>query len=101
MDNNRLNIELRNFLDSSGRLKAYPAKFKLKILSLYYLASKLQPGLIYTEQQLNRELINWHTFEDWAMLRRELYNRHFIDRAPDGTGYWLEENQPEIETFGL
>ena len=49
MDNQYFFNELKNFLDSEGKLKVYPAKQKSKILSLFYLASKLedkQPTLV-------------------------------------------------------
>ncbi|HHT53931.1 MAG TPA: DUF2087 domain-containing protein [Clostridiales bacterium] len=96
-----LTYELRNFLDGEGRLKIYPAKQKYKILSLFYLASKFKAGRIYTEKEVNLILNQWHTFGDWAMLRRELYDKGFLCRKPDCTAYWLEEKQPTISSFGL
>ena len=44
MGNIDFNKELKNFLDSYGCLVQYPAKYKLKILSLCYLASKFEDG---------------------------------------------------------
>ena len=101
MDNAYLLKELKNFLDKENRLKSYPAKLKPKTLSLFYLASKLEQGKRYTEKELNKILCDWHTFEDWAMLRRDLYDRQFIDREPDCSSYWLEENQPTPESLGV
>ncbi|MDR0469425.1 MAG: DUF2087 domain-containing protein [Peptococcaceae bacterium] len=101
MDREFLEKELKNFLDADGRLKGYPAKNRLKILSLFYLASKLEQGKRYPEKELNQILRDWHTFEDWAMLRRDLYDKRFLDREQDCTFYWLEENQPTLEIFGL
>ena len=93
--------ELRNFLDSDGKLIRYPAKGRLKILSLFYLSSKLDAGKKYTEKQVNEVLNAWHCFSDWAMLRRDLCDRHFLGREKSGAFYWLEENQPTLEGFGL
>ena len=91
---------LQNFLDDKGCLKAYPSKHRLKIAALFYLASKFEPSKRYSEAEVNDLLRNWHTFEDWAMLRRELYNKRFINRAPDGSTYWMEETQPTLASFG-
>ncbi|MGI6167478.1 MAG: DUF2087 domain-containing protein [Eubacteriales bacterium] len=101
MDNINSAYELRKFLDGEGRLKIYLAKQKYKILSLFYLASKFQAGVIYTEKEVNQILNQWHTFGDWAMLRRELYDKGFLNRKSGCTAYWLEEEQPTIMSFGL
>jgi hypothetical protein len=93
--------ELRNFLDDTGRLKGYPGKFRLKIISLFYLAEKFEKNRQYTEKQVNEVLRAWHTFEDWAMLRRELYDKRFFDRDKNGALYRLEEKAPTLAAFGL
>lgn len=93
--------ELKNFLDGEGRLKSYPSKFKPKIIALFYLASKFEQGKRYSEKEVNQILERWHTFEDWAMLRRDLYDRRFFSREPNCSVYWLEENQPSLESFQL
>ena len=93
--------ELKNFLDGEGRLKAYPSRFKLKVAALFYLAANFEFGRRYTESEVNQILQNHHTFEDWAILRRELFDRGFMDREKDCSAYWLEGNQPTLETFGL
>lgn len=80
--------ELRNFLDSVGRVKVYPSKRKNQALVVEYLATKFEPGKLYTEKQVNELLMAWHVFEDWALLRRELFDLGFLDRSPDGASYW-------------
>lgn len=88
--------ELERFLDSQHRLKQFPAKRKMKLLALDYLAKKFEPGRIYTEKQVNELLELWHTFKDPATLRRELYNNHFIGRETGGRSYWLEDNRSTL-----
>lgn len=94
MDNQLFEKELKNFLDNEGRLKGYPSKFKLKITALFYLASKFEFEKQYSEKEINQILKYWHTFEDWAMLRRDLCDRGFLGRASNGSVYWLEDHQP-------
>ena len=75
---------LENFLDEQNRLTAFPAKRRVKLQALCYLAQKFEPGKIYTEKQVNVLLNQWHTFEDPATLRRELYQHRFLGRQPSG-----------------
>lgn len=77
------------FLDSAGRVNQWPAKHKDKILVLEYLATKFTPGTAYSESEVNELLKKWHTFGDWPLLRRELFDRGFLDRNPDGSDYRL------------
>ncbi len=85
---------LQPFLDQEGRLTAFPSKRLKRLLALSYLAGKFQPGRPYTEKEVNALLCQWHTFRDPATLRRELYDNRFLDRARDGSAYWLEGPQP-------
>ena len=103
MDTELMNLDkrLHHFLDGQGRLTCYPAKYKFKILALYYLASKFEPGRRYAEREVNERLKAWHTFDDWALLRRDLYDNYFMGREKDGSAYWLEEKQPSLEDFKL
>ena len=72
-------------------------KPKKQMLALQFLAGKLEWDRLYTEKEINELLTKFHTFEDAALLRRELYMKHFLDRKPDGSAYWKTERQlPEI-----
>ena len=92
---------LRNFLDTNGTLTAFPAKRKMKIYCLFYLAQKFESEKDYTEQEINNVLLDWHTFADPATLRRELYDYRFLDRSRDGKVYRLAEKQPTASDFGI
>ena len=85
---------LRNFLDAEGKLTAFPAKRKMKLYALLYLAQKIPADTDYTEREINDLLLDWHTFVDPATLRRELYDYGFLDRSRDGKVYRLAEKQP-------
>lgn len=87
------------FLDGQGRLTALPAKNKKKLAALWYLAQKIQLERVYTESEINDLLDEWTTFHDPATLRRELYNKHLLDRTADCKSYWKEAELPTIETF--
>lgn len=88
---------VKAFLDQENRVSLFPTKKRKQLHVLGYLASKFQPGIRYTEREVNALLEQWHTFHDPCSLRRELYNHHFLNRLPDGSAYWLEDPQPETE----
>lgn len=92
---------LKNFLDSDLRLKAFPAKRKMKIYALLYLAQKFETGKEYSEKEVGVLLNSWHTFSDPATLRREMFDYGFLDRSRDGRVYRKSENQPTLEELGL
>ena len=101
MDEQFLKTQLRGFLNSEGQLTKYPTKQGKKMLALFYLAAKFVPGEIYTEKEVNEILKAWHTFSDWAMLRRDLFDRHFLARESNGTAYRLEDPQPTPAQLGI
>ena len=88
---------IQRFMDSQGRLRLFPARRKLKIRCLVYLAAKFEAGRVYTEREVNELLTRWHTFGDPATLRRELYDFRFLDRSADGRSYALAPVQPRPE----
>ena len=92
---------LRNFLNAEGKLTAFPAKRKMKLYALLYLAQKIPADTDFSEREINDILLDWHTFADPATLRRELYDYRFLDRSRDGKVYQLAEKQPTPEELGL
>ena len=88
--------ELQNYLDDQNRLKNWPSKRnkgRFQQLALEYLATKLEPDIYYSEREVNALLNHHHTFEDPALLRRELFDRGLLDRVKSGAAYWLKERE--------
>ena len=81
--------ELRPFVDEDGRLRQWPTKQKTQRLAAAFLAARFEPGRVYNEPQVNELLLGWHTFGDWALLRRVLFDWGYLDRESDGSRYWL------------
>lgn len=92
---------LKHFLDGESRLLAFPARRKMKICCLFYLAQKIEAEREYAEREINDFLLLWHTFGDPATLRRELCDYGFLQRSRDGKVYRLAEKQPTPEELGL
>jgi hypothetical protein len=80
---------LRPFVDADGRIRQWPARQKVQRMAVALLARRFESGRDYTEADVNALLLDGHTFGDWALLRRLLYDWRFLDRESDGSRYWL------------
>ncbi len=88
--------EIDPFIEN-GQLKALPSKYKKKLIAIYYVATKMEKRK-YTEKELNQEIDKWTAFHDPATIRREMYNKHLLERNRDGSCYWLGE-VPQMDEF--
>lgn len=80
--------EIKTILNSESQVTVWPSKGKKKEAVISYLANKFQKDQFYNEGEVNDILNQFHTFDDAALLRRELYERKFLDRDADGSRYW-------------
>ncbi|HET6893887.1 MAG TPA: DUF2087 domain-containing protein [Candidatus Baltobacteraceae bacterium] len=76
---------LSGYVDGQ-RLKCVPAKRSKKLIVLRWLVQRFEPGVRYTEREVNDLIAQSHP--DFATLRRELFDAYLIERA-DGV-YWRE-----------
>ena len=72
-----------------GRLKTIPAQRKKLEAVLRYVVKAFEPGVRYSEKQVNEMLARFH--EDTATLRRELVGYGLMQREGGGGEYWREE----------
>ncbi len=79
---------LRNILLPDGRLKVIPAQRKKREVVLRHILKSFQPGVRYSEMQVNDILSSFH--EDTATLRREMIMYKFMQRA-EGE-YWRSDD---------
>ena len=79
--------DINKFLDERGRVTKLPKKAADRHTALTYLADKFSHDKTYRETEVNKILQEWHTFGDWSLLRRELYDQGFFKRRPDGSRY--------------
>lgn len=93
-----------NYLDENGRVKQWPSKMIMKNEVLEYVLTKFDNDVHYTEAQVNEILKEWHTFNDYFILRRGLIDAGYLKRHVDGSQYWknkeiqlMEESQPSDE----
>jgi hypothetical protein len=81
------------YLDQEGRVHTWPSRKRraAQLAILRYLGSKLERGRSYREVEVNEILLEWHTFRDQALLRREMYELGIVTRNLDGTDYRVVE----------
>lgn len=89
--------ELRRFLNRSGKLATWPLALQRdKRIILAHLASFFELDRVYSEKEVNEELLLHLAVQDSATLRRALCEFGFMNRTRDGSRYWLMAS-PHIE----
>lgn len=76
-------------IDVNGIITRWPTKAAEKTLVLDLLAGKFEQGRVYSEKEVNEILKRHHSFGDWALLRRELFESRRLDRDARTGRYWL------------
>jgi len=71
-----------------GIVTYWPKKTKDKQAVLLYLAEKFSANRLYSEKEVNALLNHYHNFGDWALLRRELFEKGFLVRNAAKGLYW-------------
>jgi DNA-binding HxlR family transcriptional regulator len=79
---------LKNVLLPDGKLKVIPAQRKKREVVLRHLLKSFQPGVHYSEKQVNEILSRFH--DDTATLRREMIVYKLMRRS-EGE-YWLNDD---------
>ncbi len=90
-----MNMDIKRFLNEEGKISQWPAKQALKLEILKYLAGKFELDKTYTEKEVNAIINDWHTFNDYFLLRRGLVDAKLMKRTKDGSEYWREKGQEE------
>lgn len=81
---------IRDYSLPDGRLKALPGQRKKFEVILRHVVKVFEPGVRYSEKQVNELLGRFHP--DTATLRRELVGYRLLKRAGGGGEYWLNED---------
>lgn len=82
---------LATFCTPEGRINAFPVQEKKFLILLRHVLKAFQPGVRYTEKQVNVILAGFN--KDTARLRRALVDYRFMDREGGGGKYWRIEGR--------
>ncbi|MCB9453425.1 MAG: metalloregulator ArsR/SmtB family transcription factor [Anaerolineaceae bacterium] len=79
----------------NGRLRKIPRKQGKLLVILDWLAAKFQPGVTYSEKEINTILSEYHP--DFASLRRDMVDFGYLRRERAGTAYWVTPKDEATE----
>lgn len=77
---------IKAFVTPDGKLKDFPAQQKKFEAILRYVVQAFEPGVRYSEKQVNEILGRFH--KDTARLRRSLVETGLMGREGGGGEYW-------------
>ncbi len=77
-----------NFM-KNDKVTKVPAKEKKKYILLAEFITRFEEGKIYTEQEINAELLKVYPAGEYVEQRRYLITFDFFKRTNDGSQYWL------------
>lgn len=87
-------LDIKRFLDDSGKITQLSKKNELRFAILSYLAAKFEFERDYTEKEVNDICDEWHTFGDYFIIRRELVDNGLLCRELNGSRYWKPKKSP-------
>lgn len=90
-----MDSNLQKFLGDSGKIIRWPKQMDYRRLVLEYLADKFEYDRKYSEKEVNAIIQEWHTFDDYFLLRRELIESRLMLRTRSGSEYWREPSAKE------
>jgi len=81
-------FNIEKLLDDENKIKRWPKKLIEKEVVIGYLANQFDFNSNYSEGDINLILKEHHSFDDIALLRRELIGRNYLSRIDNGSKYW-------------
>lgn len=80
---------------TDGPLASFPRKHKHRLFVLRQIAERFDPERFYNEKEVNAILEA--IYADHVTLRRYLIDYALLDRKPDGSQYWVNEQERSEE----
>ena len=79
---------MNKLINEFDEIIRWPQKPSVKKIVINWLSNKFNSEIKYSEKEVNEILDRHHSFNDSALLRRELISRKFLSRKDDGSEYW-------------
>ena len=83
-----IDAQVRQFFDEDFRLKQWPGKYSKQAICIKLIVEHFDYDKEYDGTAIKEILNLAHTFNDPALLRRELVSSKLMDRSADGRKYW-------------
>lgn len=78
----------KRIMNAEGRIIRWPKKQAEQAAVLAYLAQYFADDVRYSETAVNELILQHITFVDYALIRRELFDKGYVDRTADCREYW-------------
>ena len=79
---------MNKLINEFDEIIRWPKKPSVKKMVINWLSNKFNGEIKYSEKEVNEILDRHCSFNDIALLRRELISRKFLSRKDDGSEYW-------------
>ena len=79
---------MNKLINEFDEIIRWPQKPSVKKIVINWISNKFNGEIKYSEKEVNEILDRHHSFNDIALLRRELISRKFLSRKDDGSEYW-------------
>ena len=79
---------MNKLINEFDKIIRWPNKPTDKEFVIHWLSNKFYFEIKYSEKEVNKILNRHHSFNDIALLRRELISRKYMCRKDDGSEYW-------------
>ena len=79
---------MNKLINEFDEIIRWPKKPSDKNIIINWLSNKFNDEIKYSEKEINEIIDRHHSFNDIALLRRELISRKFLSRKDDGSEYW-------------
>jgi len=79
---------MNKLINEFDKIIRWPKRPSYKKIVINWLSDKFNGEIKYSEKEVNEILDRHHSFNDIALLRRELISRKFLSRKDDGSEYW-------------
>jgi len=79
---------MNKLIDQADGIVRWPKKPSDKQFVIKWLSMKFNFEKQYSEKDINKIIEKHHSFDDIALLRRELISKKFLGRKNDGSIYW-------------
>ena len=79
---------MNKLINEFDEIIRWPKEPSVKKIVINWLSNKFNGEIKYSEKEVNEILDRHHSFNDSALLRRELISRKFLSRKDDGSEYW-------------
>jgi hypothetical protein len=100
VDHARVEKVIRHF-DERGTMVRWPGKTNHQSLCLWVIWSRIPAEQGFSEREINRFIIDAHSFGDHALLRRSMVDARMLTRTPDGRLYRRIEKKPDPDAAAL